>query len=78
MKVAVEVGTVGDGTIGGCVEYCKALEVDRIVLTASRVPGFQETGTLDLAQVRAQKALVESARMTTSTVVYWAPPSLTA
>jgi D-mannonate dehydratase len=76
MKVAVEVGSVADGTIKGCVEYCKALEVDRVVLTATQVPGFRETGLLELAELKAQKAMVEDAGMTTSTVVYWAPPAL--
>ena len=77
MKVAVEVGTVADGTIAGCIAYCKALEVDRVVLTATRVPGFRETGALDLAEVKAQKAQVEAAGMSTSAVVYWAPPAIT-
>ena len=77
MQVAVEVGTVADGTIRGCVEYCRALEVSRIVLTARRVPGFDETGYLDLDEVKAQKAMVDDAGMSTSTVVYWAPPAIT-
>ena len=77
MKLAVEVGTVADGTIRGCVDYCKALEIDRVVLTASRVPGFTETGLLDVGAVKEQLALVAAAKMSASTVVYWAPPALT-
>jgi D-mannonate dehydratase len=77
MKIAVEVGTVADGTITGCIDYCKALEVDRVVLTARRVPGFEQNGYLDLAEVKAQKAMVDDAGMTTSAVVYWAPPAVT-
>ena len=77
MNVAVEVGTVADSTITGCIDYCKALEVDRVVLTATRVPGFRETGSLDLGEVKAQKALVDDAGMSTSAVVYWAPPAIT-
>lgn len=77
MKIAVEVGSVADGTLRGSLEYCKALNVDRIILTAREVPGFRQTGALDAAALKAELAAIEAAGMSASTVVYWAPAALT-
>ena len=77
MKIAVEVGSVADGTLRGSLEYCKALNVDRIILTAREVPGFRQTGALDAAAIKAELAAIEAAGMSASTVVYWAPAALT-
>lgn len=73
MKIAVEAQWVADGTIEKAIEFARALEIDRIVLNAMAIPGFKETGKLDLATLKDHKRQVEAAKMSTSTVVYRAP-----
>ena len=76
MRLAVGVGTVADGTVEGCVEYCKALDVNRVVLAARSVPGYAETGVLDPEALKAQRVSVERAGLTTSTIQFWPPYQL--
>ena len=73
MKVAVVVGNVADGTLGGCIDYCRALDLSRVVLSARDVPGYAETGVLDAKALKAQRVAVERAGMTTSTIQFWPP-----
>jgi sugar phosphate isomerase/epimerase len=72
MKLAVEVGSVADGTLAGAIQYNKDLEVERLVVPFARVPGYQETGALDLAAMRDVKAQVEAAGQSFSVMVHWA------
>jgi sugar phosphate isomerase/epimerase len=73
MKLAINVGTVADGTLDGCLRYCQDLEVEGVVLTAAAVPGYQETRVLDAAALKAQVAAVHDAGLTTGTMQYWPP-----
>ncbi len=73
MRWAVQVGSVADGTVEGCIQYCKDLEIEGIILTAGAVPGYQETRLLDLAALKAQMAAVEQAGMLATTMQFWPP-----
>jgi D-mannonate dehydratase len=78
MHLAVEVGTVADGSLAGAIQYSVDLEVKRLVVPFAALPGFQETGALDLAGARAARAQIEDAGRSFSTMVYWAPPPMVA
>ena len=73
MKLAVQVGSVADGTLQGAIRYCRDLEVDRLVVGYTQVPGFGERGYLDLETVKGMKQEIEDAGMSFSVMVYWAP-----
>ncbi|MGI5916648.1 MAG: sugar phosphate isomerase/epimerase family protein [Anaerolineae bacterium] len=73
MKLAVNVGSVGDGTLNGCINYCKDLEVEGVVLTAAAVPGYQETRMLDATALKDQVVAVQDAGLSTGTMQYWPP-----
>lgn len=72
MRLAVEVGTVGDGTVHSTIRYCRDLDVSRLTLPFASVPGFEEKGYLDLATCRDIKAEVEDAGLSFSVMVFWA------
>jgi sugar phosphate isomerase/epimerase len=73
MKLAVDVGSVADGSLKGTIQYCKDLEVDRLVLNMAGIPGFKENGYLDLKTVQQMKQEIDDAGMSFSAMVYWAP-----
>ena len=72
MKMAVQVGTVGDRSVGATIQYCKDMELDRIVVGFDAVEGFKETGTIDLGKTKDIKAQIEDAGMSFSVMVDWA------
>ncbi len=76
MRLAIQAGSVADGTLEGCIAYCKAMDVANIILTAAAVPGYQETGLLDLKLLKAQVAAVEKAGLATGAMQFWPPFSL--
>jgi D-mannonate dehydratase len=76
MKLAVEVGTVSDGSLAGAIQYCRDLEVERLVVPFSRVPGYEEKGYLDRTAMREVKAQIEEAGLSFSVMVHWARPAL--
>jgi D-mannonate dehydratase len=72
MKLAVEVGTVADGTVQGAIQYAKDLEVTRLVIPFAQVPGYEERGMVDLETLQGIKREVEDAGLSFSAMVYWA------
>jgi len=67
MRLAVAVGTVGDGTLQGAIQYCKDLEVDRLVEVGfGNVPGFREQGYFELEALQKVKQEIEDAGMSFS------------
>ncbi len=76
MKLAIQAGSVADGTLEGCIAYCRALEVKHIILTAAAVPGYQETGLIDPKTLKAQVQTVERAGLATEAMQFWPPFSL--
>lgn len=76
MRLAVSVGTVGDGSLQGAIRYCKDLELDRLDVPFAQVPGFEEKGYLDLDTLENMKAEIEDAGMSFSVMVYWATSPL--
>jgi D-mannonate dehydratase len=76
MKLGIQAGSVGDGTLEGALAYCKAMEVPSVVLTAGAVPGYRETGLLDAKALKSQVAAVEKAGLSTGTMQFWPPFSL--
>jgi D-mannonate dehydratase len=76
MRLAIQAGSVGDGTLEGCIAYCKAMDVGNIILTAAAVPGYRDTGLIDGKALKAQVALVEKAGLATGAMQFWPPFSL--
>lgn len=70
MRLAVEVGTVGDGTVRGAICFCRDLGVSRLTLPFTSVPGYQERGRLDPTACRQVKAEVEDAGLSFSVMVF--------
>ncbi len=78
MKLAISVGSVADGTLQGTIQYCKDLEVNRLDVPFTQVPGFKEKGYLDLDALKSMKAEIENAGMSFSVMVYWIPAPMIA
>jgi sugar phosphate isomerase/epimerase len=73
VRLAVEVGTVADGTLKGAIQYCKDLEIDRLGVGSRHVPGFEEKGYVDLDALKDVRGQIEDAGMSFSVMVHWAP-----
>jgi D-mannonate dehydratase len=76
MKLGIQAGSVGDGTLEGAIAYCKAMDVPSVVLTAAAVPGYRDTGLIDAKALKAQAAAVQKAGLSTTTMQFWPPFSL--
>lgn len=76
MRLAVEVGSVADGSLKGALQYCRDLELERVVIPFASLGDYRETGTLDLDEARASMAQIGDAGMSASGMVYWAPPAM--
>lgn len=76
MRLAIQSGSVADGTLEGCIAYCKAMDVHNILLTASAMPGYRDTGLIDTKALQAQVAAVEKAGLATGAMQFWPPFSL--
>jgi sugar phosphate isomerase/epimerase len=76
MRLAVEVGSVADGTLRGALQYCKDLELERVVIPFASLEGYRETGSLDLDAARSAMVQIAEAGMSASGMVYWAPPAM--
>lgn len=76
IKLAIEVGTVADGTLKGAIQYGQGLEVERLVVPFVLVPGFQEKGYLELNALKDVRSEVQDAGMSFSAMVYWAQKPL--
>ncbi len=76
MRLAIQAGSVADGTLEGCISYCQALDVGNVVLTAAAVPGYQDTGLIDAKALQDQVARVNDAGLGTGTMQFWPPFSL--
>lgn len=66
MRLAIFAGTVGDGTLQGAIQYCRDLEVDRLIVPHDLVPGFRERRYLELEAVNRVKQEIENAGMSFS------------
>jgi sugar phosphate isomerase/epimerase len=73
MKLAVFAGTVADGTLQGAIQYCKDLEVDRLVVGPGHVPGFRERGYFDTVALQKVKQEIEDAGLSFSVMQLWPP-----
>jgi sugar phosphate isomerase/epimerase len=76
MRLAIQAGSVADGTLEGCIAYCKAMDVGNVILTAAAVPGYRDTGLIDPKALKAQVAAVEKAGLDTGAMQFWPPFSL--
>lgn len=72
MELAVYAGSLADGTLQGTIQYCKDLEVDRLVVPLDPmhdgdvVPGFPDKGYLDLDDLKSLKQEIEDAGLSFS------------
>ena len=66
MKLAISLGTVSDGTLQGCIQFCKDLEIDRLEIPFQQVPGFEEKGYVDQDTLKQMKAEIEDAGLSFS------------
>jgi len=78
MKLAVEMGTIGDGSPEAAIRYCKDLEIEGISVGWRRVPGYEEKGYVEADRLRALRAQIEDAGIAFAAMVAWVPPAVTA
>lgn len=77
MKLSVYAGSVADGTLQGAIQYCKDLEVDRLVVPldpmnyGDLIPGLGEKGYLDLEDLGRVKQEVEDGGLSFSVMQWW-------
>ncbi|NLT74681.1 MAG: TIM barrel protein [Chloroflexi bacterium] len=76
MKLGIQAGSVGDGTLSGAIAYCKSMEIPSVVLTAGAVPGYTKSGLIDVRALEDQVAAVSKAGLSTDTMQFWPPFSL--
>ena len=72
MRLAVQVGTIADGTLAGAIRYARDLDVARLTVPFAAGPGFQDKGYLDLAACRELQARVQDAALSFSVMAFWA------
>jgi sugar phosphate isomerase/epimerase len=78
MKLAVELGTIGDGSPEDAIQYCQDLEIEGISVPWRRVPGFEEKGYVEADRLSALRAKIEDGGIAFSAMVAWVPPAVTA
>ena len=77
MKMSVYAGSVADGTLQGAIQYCKDLEVERLVVPldplsyGDLVPGYRQQGYLDLENLQKVKQQIEDAGLSFSVMQLW-------
>lgn len=77
MKLAVYAGSVADGTLQGAIQYCKDLELERLVVPldpltyGDLVPGYREKGYLALEDLRTVVQQIEDAGLSFSVMQLW-------
>jgi sugar phosphate isomerase/epimerase len=76
MRLAIQAGSVADGSLEGTIAYCKAMEVGNIVMTPRTLPGRQQSDRIDGQALRAQVAAVKKAGLQTGAMQYRPPLSL--
>ena len=55
MKWCADVGGVGDGSVASSVKYVKTLGIEALSVGWANIPSFKESGSIDLATVKAMK-----------------------
>jgi sugar phosphate isomerase/epimerase len=78
MKLAIEVGNVGDGSVEGAIRYCKDLSFEGVSVPWSKVPGFEDKGYITAEPVKAIRAQIEDAGLEFAGMVAWVPATVTA
>jgi len=79
MKLLVYAGQVADGTLQGTIQYCKDLEVDRVLVPldlpshADLVPGYKEKGYVDVEDLQKVKQEIEDGGLSFSVMQLWPP-----
>ena len=76
MKLAVEVGSVADGTLAGALQYCRERQIERVVIPFAALDGYREAGSLDLDTLSGMMSQIDDAGLSASTMAYWAPPEM--
>lgn len=76
MRLAVEVGSVADGTLMGALQYCKDRQIERVVIPFAALEGYSQAGSLDLDILREVMSQIDDAGLSASTMVCWAPPEI--
>jgi len=76
MRLAVEVGSVADGTLAGALQYCRERQIERVVIPFAALDGYREAGSLDLDTLSGMMSQIDDAGLSASTMAYWAPPEM--
>jgi sugar phosphate isomerase/epimerase len=77
VKLAVEVGNIGDGSVEATIRYCKGLSIEGIGVPWATVPGFGEKGYITAEPVKAIRAQIEDAGLEFAGMVGWVQPAVT-
>lgn len=78
MKLAVDMGTIGDRSVQAAIRYCQDLDIEGISVGWMQVPGYEEKGYVEADSVRALRAQIEDAGIEFAPMVAWIPPGITA
>jgi sugar phosphate isomerase/epimerase len=76
MRLAIQAGSVADGSLEGTIAYCKAMEVGSVVMSPRTLSGGRETDMIDGQALKAQVATVIKAGLETEALQYRPPLSL--
>ena len=77
MKLSIYAGSVADGTLRGAIQYCKDLEIERLVVPLDPIkyghliPRYAETGYLELEDLKKIKQEIEDAGLSLSVMQLW-------
>ena len=78
MKLAVDMGTIGDGSVQAVTRYCQDLQIEGISVGWTMVPGYKDQGYVEAEPLRVLKTQIEDAGIEFAPMVAWIPPEITA
>jgi len=78
MKLAVDMGTIGDGSVQAAIRYCQDLEIEGISVPWSSVSGWKEKGYLEAGAIKSLRTQIEDAGIACAPMVAWISPAITA
>jgi D-mannonate dehydratase len=78
MKLAVELGNIGDSSPEATIRYCQDLGIEGISVPWAQVPGYEDKGYVEADRLKALRAQIEDGGIALASMVAWVPPAVTA